>query len=175
MKKTIKTISHKLAFALIIWFCLPAGAVNAAVQNVNSWNSDGGGLKAVFENKVKTSFEDSVHFSFPNVTFGKKSSNHVSLKYDSGISLEKFELWGDGKQLVSGKIGGSDSHLSFFGDKNIEDYELKFKGFNDFVDGLYCGEIVISPVPEPQTFAMLLIGLGLVGFSARRRRNDTVD
>ena len=28
-----------------------------------------------------------------------------------------------------------------------------------------------SPVPEPQTYAMLLAGLGLVGFIARRRKN----
>ncbi|OIQ87555.1 PEP-CTERM motif protein [mine drainage metagenome] len=29
-----------------------------------------------------------------------------------------------------------------------------------------------SPVPEPQTYAMLLAGLGLVGFLARRRKNQ---
>ena len=29
-----------------------------------------------------------------------------------------------------------------------------------------------SPVPEPQTYAMLLAGLGLIGFSARHRRNQ---
>jgi hypothetical protein len=28
----------------------------------------------------------------------------------------------------------------------------------------------ISPVPEPQTYAMLLVGLGLIGFMARRRK-----
>lgn len=28
----------------------------------------------------------------------------------------------------------------------------------------------ISPVPEPETYAMLLVGLGLVGFAARRRK-----
>lgn len=28
----------------------------------------------------------------------------------------------------------------------------------------------ISPVPEPETYAMLLVGLGLMGFSARRRK-----
>jgi hypothetical protein len=27
-----------------------------------------------------------------------------------------------------------------------------------------------SPVPEPETYAMLLAGLGLVGFMARRRK-----
>jgi len=29
----------------------------------------------------------------------------------------------------------------------------------------------IPPVPEPETYAMLLVGLGLVGFAANRRRN----
>lgn len=31
--------------------------------------------------------------------------------------------------------------------------------------------IPTSPRPEPETYAMLLVGLGLVGFMARRRRN----
>jgi hypothetical protein len=30
---------------------------------------------------------------------------------------------------------------------------------------------VISPVPEPQTYAMLLVGLGLIGLSARHRKD----
>jgi len=30
--------------------------------------------------------------------------------------------------------------------------------------------IVLTPVPEPETFAMLLAGLGLLGFSARRKK-----
>lgn len=29
----------------------------------------------------------------------------------------------------------------------------------------------ISPVPEPETYAMLLVGLGLLGFTAHRRKN----
>ena len=33
---------------------------------------------------------------------------------------------------------------------------------------------VISPVPEPQTYAMLLVGLGLIGFTARRRKDINV-
>ena len=30
---------------------------------------------------------------------------------------------------------------------------------------------VTSPVPEPETYAMLLVGLGLLGFTARRRKD----
>jgi len=35
------------------------------------------------------------------------------------------------------------------------------------------GAIVISPVPEPQTYAMLLAGLGFIGFVARRRKGQS--
>jgi len=30
----------------------------------------------------------------------------------------------------------------------------------------------VSPIPEPQAYAMLLAGLGLLGFEARRRRRE---
>lgn len=32
-----------------------------------------------------------------------------------------------------------------------------------------CGTVVLSPVPEPETWAMVLAGLGLTGYCARRR------
>jgi hypothetical protein len=32
---------------------------------------------------------------------------------------------------------------------------------------------VSAPVPEPETYAMMLVGLGLLGFSVRRRKSDT--
>lgn len=41
--------------------------------------------------------------------------------------------------------------------------------YDDFVVGV---NFVTAPVPEPETYAMLLAGLGLIGFSARRRKND---
>lgn len=35
----------------------------------------------------------------------------------------------------------------------------------------YAGTLTVSAVPEPETYGMLLAGLGLVGYMARRRRN----
>lgn len=32
--------------------------------------------------------------------------------------------------------------------------------------------VVFTPVPEPQTYAMMLVGLGLLGFSARRKNQN---
>lgn len=36
--------------------------------------------------------------------------------------------------------------------------------------GAFGGDLSIAPVPEPETYGMLLAGLGLVGFMARRRK-----
>ena len=52
-------------------------------------------------------------------------------------------------------------------------YDLAVSGYLDrgqFLGG-YTGSIsaVAAPVPEPETYAMLMLGLAGVGFAARRR------
>lgn len=42
------------------------------------------------------------------------------------------------------------------------------------IDGGYSAKYTpVTPVPEPETYAMLLAGLGLIGFTARRRKQNT--
>ncbi|WP_374049964.1 FxDxF family PEP-CTERM protein [Nitrosomonas sp. sh817] len=45
-----------------------------------------------------------------------------------------------------------------FGFYNNSQSNVRYAGFE------------VTPVPEPETYAMLLAGLGLVGFMARRRK-----
>jgi len=61
---------------------------------------------------------------------------------------------------------GNFDYLLGFNDSYIGDAD-----YDDFVVGIK----FVSAVPEPETYAMLLAGLGLIGFSARRRRSDTFD
>ena len=49
-------------------------------------------------------------------------------------------------------------------------YSLVFAGFSTGA-GTYGGNVFATPVPEPETYAMMLAGLAAVGFLARRRRN----
>jgi hypothetical protein len=36
----------------------------------------------------------------------------------------------------------------------------------------YGGNLVAAPIPEPETYAMMLAGLGVIGFLASRRRRQ---
>lgn len=63
---------------------------------------------------------------------------------------------------------------------NVNSFSLTFKGYsswwsgNDMIirfDNVATREAAPPPVPEPKTYAMLLAGLGLLGFTARRKKN----
>jgi PEP-CTERM motif len=50
-------------------------------------------------------------------------------------------------------------------------YTLTLSGNNSAGIGSYAGNLAVSPVPEPQSLALALAGLGAMGFLMRRRRS----
>ena len=68
--------------------------------------------------------------------------------------------------------GGNSLALSW-GASSSGNYYLAVGGVsNGSQGGIYNGAISVTAVPEPETYAMMLAGLGALGFLARRRRND---
>ena len=56
--------------------------------------------------------------------------------------------------------------VSGLGTSNLTNMYVHVQG----IDGGYSAKYTpVTPVPEPETYAMLLAGLGLIGFSARRK------
>lgn len=50
-------------------------------------------------------------------------------------------------------------------------YSLTVVGTNTPSIGSYGGSIAVTPVPEPETYALMLAGLGVMGFVAARRKS----
>ena len=48
-------------------------------------------------------------------------------------------------------------------------YTMTLMGTNSAAIGSYAGNLALAPVPEPGQWAMLLAGLGAMGFMVRRR------
>ncbi|NBQ69498.1 MAG: PEP-CTERM sorting domain-containing protein, partial [Nitrosomonadaceae bacterium] len=47
-----------------------------------------------------------------------------------------------------------------------------FVGSDAIAGNVYFDNIVVTAVPEPEMYALLLAGLGLLGFTARHRCNN---
>lgn len=70
---------------------------------------------------------------------------------------------------VSGLTPGLSVHFDLYNEKFSKGSEIDVNKFAPFSHDAEAH--VTTPVPEPETYAMLLAGLGLIGFMARRRKN----
>jgi hypothetical protein len=95
-------------------------------------------------------------------------------------------LWSGTTELVAGTVLANDPVLGKF-TSSFSFSPLNNAGspYSIHIDGVtlahsshasYAGtlDLVAIPVPEPETYAMMLAGLGLMGFIARRRRERDV-
>jgi hypothetical protein len=98
----------------------------------------------------------------------------------TGISLTSFELYSGsgsnpGALLGTATIFGS-SPGSYFANldsatlNGSQAYTLKVVGFAESANASYSGGINVLAVPEPDEWAMMLVGVGLVGYQVRRKQ-----
>ena len=110
---------------------------------------------------------------------------------DGGGTFSFQDLWlkgwgGDsGEATVSGWLNGAvvgsvygymnaDSWTDFSGNfSNIDKLQIDPGSGHVFLADNIKLNSPISAIPEPQTYAMLLAGLGLLGYTARRRKDPT--
>jgi PEP-CTERM motif len=120
--------------------------------------------------------------SFASVTATSSDGYWVSLRNITGANATDIHTYVDPTACCSpvdpmtihlaaqpvGSYGFSDSSI------NIA-YVLGHSGVMHNGDSSVVGyELVMGAVPEPETYAMFMAGLGLMGFIARRRKNGQV-
>jgi len=92
--------------------------------------------------------------------FNRPSQNSVDLyNFDTGEDVGSFQF-------------GTTVSSAYFNDLSAGNYFYEVSGGNY---GTQIGQVsfsstIINAVPEPETYAMLLAGLGALGFVARRRK-----
>ena len=87
-----------------------------------------------------------------------------------GLSISKFDLVLEGGGMVANSTGSGGSWSIASTLLAPGSYVLEVAGtVIGSVRGNYNGTLNVSPVPEPETYGMMLAGLALVGVVARRK------
>ncbi len=133
-----------------------------------------------------TTFYDAYYFTIPDgstnsitstISFGTTSGlNNLRARLyagnsnPSGTVTELISGWGTTATLIPGLVTTETVVLNPVA-LLAGSYTLQIKGtVTGSGGGSYAGVLNISPVPEADSYAMLLAGLAVVGFMSRRRR-----
>ena len=142
--------------------CSSAHAFTAVLGDLSTKPSPG---SAIFLGLY--SFDDTLEFSLSSPSFASFTVQPQELNLGfiiPGATGVTFSLY-KGLDLLAGP-GTSFAGLSLAAGS---DYSFKVAGTTS---GLYSVNWYLSPVPEPESYALALAGLGAVGTLMRRRRNS---
>jgi PEP-CTERM motif len=95
--------------------------------------------------------------------------------YDVVLTISGQNLSFDAAASTLNGIKGeaySFGKLKFFGVEATTEspFVLNLAGIANNANAIYSGELTVAAVPEPSTYGMLLGGLGIMGFLARRKK-----
>ncbi|MCV2361543.1 FxDxF family PEP-CTERM protein [Paucibacter sp. TC2R-5] len=157
-----------IAAAVLAASSLSANALTRDLGTMDPTGPDSNSLSVKY--KTLTTFSDSWIFTIgapSDVSFGAQSSFTAlanQIQNFSGV------LTGYGALTKTVDVVKNQVNLGWSGQLAAGDYEVVITGKTLVSNTSYTGQVVTTPVPEPTTYALLLGGLGVVGFVARRRK-----
>ena len=127
-----------------------------------------------------TDFSDNFLFKMPLASAHLEGGANViggQIHFISLVLIDHFELWNDTTNTLVSSAASLPSASAYF---DLPDaiysltdiYKLHIDGhLTGDRHGSYAGNLNVTHLPEPETYAMFMAGLGLMGFIARRRKN----
>ncbi|MYN17665.1 PEP-CTERM sorting domain-containing protein [Rugamonas sp. FT107W] len=120
-------------------------------------------------------FVDTYSFSVAGSFDADSNVSWLSTGANSGLQLTNFDLYkvGSATPMLKGIQYPQNNLWLFFGNAlTAGNYMIKVGGSVLTDEAItYSGNVVLSAVPEADTYAMLLAGFGVLGLLSRRRKH----
>lgn len=150
---------------------LPIACAASSVQAADSLVFDGfGGLHDPVESGTEIMTTDGM---FSGVfDFSLDMSSLVSFTGYSNLPVLTFGLFDSTDTLVSGTVFAPNTFENSVTSVTLAAGDYYYKAIAPMsaaTGSMYSFESTVSAVPEPETYGMMLAGLGMLGFVARRR------
>lgn len=163
LRLVIKNKSLHRAASTLVAAALVLGSVGMSHAAVLTFNSSG---TASFSGSHTGSFKDSYTFSLSGVSDIYATVSGTNIR---SLSMDLYNAVVNNRGKVKNVLVGSGTTFSF-DDLAAGNYFLRISG-NALkkTGGSYTGSIQVTAVPEPEMWAMMLIGMGLIGYQVRRK------